>query len=277
MRSLAFLRCPNCTQSKLSFQLQNPDTITQIHCRNCGYAPPIRQGIPDFRKKTSVGSCKVHPSQRLMNSYFFALLYESFFWRPLHTLIGSGISVRQELKEIFALGGSLEPHTIIDMAAGTGHYAREFSIKYSQAVVIGFDISLNMLLRGQKLIRQHRLTNNFLILGDIYRLPFDDESADWINCGGALHLFTNLDPIWKEVSRVLKPGGVFTGMTISLSPGPLGRVQKHMMRAKKATFFYPEHLAKSFNMHNLKLLKFKLHRMVLLFSAVKTPRKVMLS
>jgi ubiquinone/menaquinone biosynthesis C-methylase UbiE len=264
-----YLRCPNCAKSGQLRLIPNSLNIRQASCRSCGNILPVYRGIPEFAKHIPLVYSDVRLPQKIMNSRLFAVLYESPVWRPLHTLIGSGVSIKQEVKKIIDLAGSRAPYVIADLACGTGHYARELSRQYPEAFVYGLDISLNMLLQGLRLLRQKGYTHTLLFRGDIHLLPFDDESLDWANCGGALHLFSDLKPIWKEVSRVLKPGGVFTGMAIAKSGGMLGKVQKIIMNREKTTFFYPEHLSIELSTFKLSSFRYKLHGIVLLFSAVK--------
>ena len=125
---------------------------------------------------------------------------------------------------------------ILDLACGTGHYARAFANVNPKAVVYGVDISLSMLTHARMLARQKSLKQIVFLRGDIYRLPFDDQCVDWVHCGGALHLFADLRPIWTEIARVIKPGGVFTVMTIALARGLIGKLQQRIMKQGHAIF-----------------------------------------
>lgn len=60
--------------------------------------------------------------------------------------------------------------------------------------------------RGEKKARQKNLHNIHLIVADVNRLPFRDESIDYVVSRYTLH-HTNLDESLSEVSRILKPGG----------------------------------------------------------------------
>ena len=137
------------------------------------------------------------------------------------------------------------------------------------ATIYAIDISPGMLARGRQLARQKGLSHIFFLRGDIYHLPFDDNSLDWIHCGGALHLFSHLKPVWKEVFRVLTPRGQFSAMTVAMARGGIGRIQRHMMARGKATFFRPEQLGADLESAGFVSFRFSLHRNTLLFAALK--------
>ncbi len=267
----AHLCCPNCTRvGKIVFfpDLWNVQLAT---CGFCGYKLRVHSGIPDFAEHLPLADPKLKPAQKLMHSRFFASIYETPIWRPLHTRIGSGISMEQEVQEVLAASGTVSARAVADLACGTGHYARAFAQKLPEARVYGLDISLNMLVKGGKLAQRERLTNIVFLRGDIHRLPFDDKSVENVNCGGALHLFPDVRPIWREVSRVLKPGGVFTGMTIASVSGIIGRMQRWVVGRGRATFFHPDQLGADLSAVGLYSYMYRQHRVLLLFRAAKDP------
>jgi SAM-dependent methyltransferase len=263
------LRCPKC--GRAGKVIIDPDfwDIERANCRFCNYKLPVYDGIPDFAEHITLIDPKLSPAQKLMNSFLVAYLYESPIWRPLHTRIGSGISLEKEVQEVLELSGAAPVHQVADLACGTGYYARAFARRFPEALVYGLDISLNMLSRGRRVARRQGLKTIMFLRGDIYLLPFDDNSLDRINCGGTLHLFSNLTPIWREVFRVLKPGGVFTAMTITLARGVIRKVQQSIVDRNRATFFQPDQLAADLSAAGLSSFKCMQHRVSLIFRAVK--------
>lgn len=240
-----------------------------MKCGLCGHILTMHDGIPDLAEHLLLDDPGLSPSQKVMNSRFFASIYESPIWRPLHTLIGSGISMEKEVKEVLEMSGTSPINFMADLACGTGHYARAFARMSPEAHIYGMDISPSMLTQGRKLARRQGLTTIMFLRGDINSLPFDDNSLDRVNCGGALHLFNDLATIWQEISRVLKPGGVFTAMTLSITCGTIRRLQQWLVDHGRATFFHPHQLATSLRTVGFSSFKHMQHGVSLLFCAVK--------
>ena len=47
--------------------------------------------------------------------------------------------------------------------------------------------------------------------GDVGTLPFEDSSFDALLSLNGFHAFPDKEAAWKEINRVLKPGGIFCG------------------------------------------------------------------
>ena len=265
-----FLRCPNCHRAGEIFFDPDSVDIQQAMCRFCGRRLSVFGGIPDFAEHIDFTETKLGRAQKLMNSKIFASIYETLIWRRLHTRVGSGMSVEREVQEVLEMSGTDSAQVVADLACGTGHYARAFARKLPDALIYGLDISLSMLNQGRKKAQREGLTTITFLRGDIYQLPFENESVDWVNCSGTLHLFPNLAPIWREISRILRPSGVFTAMTITLVPGLIYKVQKRLMDRGHATFFCPHQLGNDLNAVGLSSFQYTQHRVSLIFRAVKT-------
>ena len=87
------LRCPSCDETGSICFLPGFWATQRVCCGFCGHELAVYGTIPDFASHVALKETHVGPAQRLMNSKIFALLYESPLWRPLHTRIGSGISM----------------------------------------------------------------------------------------------------------------------------------------------------------------------------------------
>jgi len=264
------LRCPQCAIGGNIVLDSKTSRIDKAFCSNCGHNLPVHDGIPDFASHIPLTDPRLRPIQKLNQSPVFSAFYESAIWRAFLTRLGSGISMKAELDRVLSLAGNGPIETVADLACGTGHYARAFSRKFPEALIYGLDISLSMLAQGQKVARRNALTSIFFLRGDIYRLPFEDRSIDHVNCCGALHLFSNVRPIWREISRILRPGGVLTGWTLYLKPGPEERFQRRMMDKGLASFFQPDQLGVDLKQAGLTHFHCERERLWLIFSATKT-------
>lgn len=69
-----------------------------------------------------------------------------------------------------------------------------------------------------------RSTPIVAVRGDIGRLPFATGSVDAIHAGAAIHCWPNPQAGMAEISRVLRPGGVFVASTFLTPLAPLGEI-----------------------------------------------------
>ncbi|PPD68120.1 hypothetical protein GOBAR_DD35001 [Gossypium barbadense] len=105
---------------------------------------------------------------------------------------------------------------IVDASCGSGMFTRLFAKSGLFSQVIALDYSENMLRQCYEFIEQEE---NFpkekvtLVRADISRLPFESSSIDAVHAGAALHCWPSPSTAVAEISRVLRPGGVFVATT----------------------------------------------------------------
>ncbi len=105
----------------------------------------------------------------------------------------------------------IAPAVIVDAGAGTGHASRELTRRFGKARVIALDVSPAMLRQAA---RQQRLWHRFdRLCADAARLPLADASVDLIYSNLMLQWCDDLDAVFAEVRRVLRPHGLFTFST----------------------------------------------------------------
>ncbi len=138
-------------------------------------------------------------------------LYESRLWRrnPLLALL-MGLGFEAEYRIVSAALRLPGDALVLDLACGTGIYARRLAVEASAGRVIGLDLSRPMLRRARDLLRSEGLENLELVQGDARMLPFADARFDAVNCSGALHLLGSPSHALAEMARVLGPGGRLT-------------------------------------------------------------------
>jgi demethylmenaquinone methyltransferase / 2-methoxy-6-polyprenyl-1,4-benzoquinol methylase len=103
---------------------------------------------------------------------------------------------------------------ILDIACGTGDLAFEAIKQIPGAEVTGSDITLPMLDLFRKKIEKRGLKMK-VEEGDVEDLKYPDNSFDAVTIGFATRNFTNLDIAFREIHRVLKPGGVFINLELA--------------------------------------------------------------
>ncbi|EEE66113.1 hypothetical protein OsJ_22149 [Oryza sativa Japonica Group] len=110
---------------------------------------------------------------------------------------------------------------LLDVSCGSGLFTRKFAKSGSYSAVIALDFSENMLCQCYEFIQQDDTlvnTNLALVRADISRLPFASSSIDAIHAGAAIHCWPSPSNAVAEISRVLRPGGVFVATTFLSSP-----------------------------------------------------------
>jgi malonyl-CoA O-methyltransferase len=106
----------------------------------------------------------------------------------------------------------LQPTTVLDLGAGTGHASRELKRRYPSAQVIALDSSLAMLRASAP---QQRFLRRFApVCGDAHRLPVRSQSFDLVLSNLLLEWCHEPDAVFGEVARVLRPKGLFTFTTV---------------------------------------------------------------
>ncbi|MCS6852022.1 MAG: class I SAM-dependent methyltransferase [Gemmataceae bacterium] len=94
---------------------------------------------------------------------------------------------------------------LLDAACGNGRYAR-FLVRRADAdaLVVAFDLSLNMLRRARRRVGSDRVR---FAAADVTRLPYADGIFDAIVCGWVLEHLPDPRPGLRELARVSRPGG----------------------------------------------------------------------
>lgn len=109
------------------------------------------------------------------------------------------------------------PHTIADLATGTGDLARAIQKKLPHADLTGVDFLPEMLgLARRKGVRR-------VVLADAMKLPFDDECFDCVTIGFGLRNLENCSAALTEMWRVLNAKGHLLVLEFSLPTTPILR------------------------------------------------------
>lgn len=101
--------------------------------------------------------------------------------------------------------------TVIDLGSGAGNdcfIARAET--GATGKVIGIDFTPAMIEKARMNAEKLGLNNVEFRLGDIEKMPVTSNSADVIVSNCVLNLVPNKDAVFKEIYRVLKPGGHFS-------------------------------------------------------------------
>lgn len=112
----------------------------------------------------------------------------------------------------------IKPNTILDIGAGTGYCARGLVRRYPRAHTLLVDLSPLMLAyaRGQ---RPHWRSRQRYVCADAEALPVRDSSIDFVFSSLTFQWCNDLDRVFTECHRVLKPNGLL--LFSSLGPDTL--------------------------------------------------------
>jgi ubiquinone/menaquinone biosynthesis C-methylase UbiE len=94
--------------------------------------------------------------------------------------------------------------TILDLGSGTGYLAVEIARKSPGLQVYGIDLSRQMV----RIARRHAkgVDNARFVFGNAAKLPFEDNSIDFVISTGASHHWKTPRLVFDECYRVLKTG-----------------------------------------------------------------------
>jgi demethylmenaquinone methyltransferase / 2-methoxy-6-polyprenyl-1,4-benzoquinol methylase len=107
---------------------------------------------------------------------------------------------------------------LLDIATGTGVVARAAAeVTNDGRDIVGLDPSIGMLTAG----RAKRMFRNVQAASE--DLPFAGASFDMITVGFALRHFADLDRVFGECARVLRPGGRLLILEITAPGSPVAR------------------------------------------------------
>jgi arsenite methyltransferase len=98
--------------------------------------------------------------------------------------------------------------TILDLGSGAGFDAL-LAVKSigPEGRVIGIDMTPEMIEKARKNATNHNAPNAEFRLGEIEHLPVGDDTIDVVLSNCVINLSPDKEVVYKEIFRVLKPGG----------------------------------------------------------------------
>ncbi len=105
---------------------------------------------------------------------------------------------------------------VLDLACGTGGLSRR--LQADDRTVVGMDSSMSNLHHAEE------TGDGPWVVGNVDHVPFADNSFDAVVTSLGLGVTANRGRLLSEVTRVLRPGGVFAALMPSLRPVTAGDV-----------------------------------------------------
>jgi len=115
----------------------------------------------------------------------------------------------------------MQPERILDLGSGTGQCIPDLFARYKKAQVVALDIALPMLEHARK--RGRWLRKPHCVCADAECLPFADSSFDLVFSNLMLQWCVELEAVFAELQRVLRPGGLL--LFTSFGPDTLGELR----------------------------------------------------
>ena len=189
--------CPGCKAGKLNMQHtavsdQAAEDISEAElvCDKCNQTYPVSNHIPRFVKSDNYAGSfgyqwNIHAKTQLDSHTGLKISENRFFYV-------TGWS--REMKGQLILEAGSGAGRFTEVLLGTG--AEVFSLDYSSAV------DANWANNGDK-------TNLNLFQGDIFNIPFAEQTFDKVMCLGVLQHTPDPEKAFKSLARQVKPGGEF--------------------------------------------------------------------
>ena len=238
------LICPNCGHDSLESR------YSSLVCSACRREYSEHKGAVDMAPPYISPQ---NPTQRVMESAFYAKYYESFM-RPKLTSVVSTRSLDHEY-ELSTKYLELESGSrVLDVACGTANFSRHFakhaaSQGLEDVHVVGVDLSIAMLERAHAYVQREGLGQSVCLMrGDATKLPLHRSSFDRLHCAAALHFMSDPDEALSQFARVLSPDGVCVLTTFVRGRGRVRRLLKSLMqRPTGFGWFEPDDLTRRLN------------------------------
>ena len=135
-----------------------------------------------------------------------------------------------------------EPERVLDVGAGTGRGSALLKKRYAKAQVVAVDLALPMLRAAKS--HMSWLKPFVRVCAEATALPFPDHSVDVLHSNLCFQWIDDLQALFGECTRVLKPGGMLVFSTFG--PDTLKE-----LRAAWAQADQQPHVSRFLDMHDL--------------------------
>lgn len=137
---------------------------------------------------------------------------------------------------------TVDADIVIDLGSATCGALRALSKRFRRARVVSVDVAHSMLRAGRA--KRSWWMKSSYVQASAATLPFHDQSVDVIFANMLLPWVDNPAPVFSEIARVLRRGGVFA--FASLGPDSLQEISRAWRRVDTSA-----HVNRFLDMHNL--------------------------
>jgi SAM-dependent methyltransferase len=207
--------------------------VDRYECQACARRYPIIAGIPDFRlfsdryisleddraKGLRLAEVAQHASFEELVRFYYSITPEvpddlaGHYTRHHLAGVGRGEGVLQRLTA-YGFSEALQPDSSgLDLGCGTGGFVAVAATHGMKGV--GLDIAFRWLVIGRKRLEELGQADIPLVCACAEHLPFADHVFDWVTAEGLLEHTHTQDEIFREATRVRRPGGPFAARTVN--------------------------------------------------------------
>ena len=200
MEWIDLLRCPR-TGGKL--QLDSDAKTVLVEHSDITY--PVIDGVVDFcgstRDKVSMAYDKV------ADRYDAILTRPRMLTRICNTVVWGFSDDRTYADTVLSYLPSEFEGVLLDVPVGTGVFTSPFYAKFPKAIIIGVDLSMNILKTAAERFERDGLKNVFLLRADAANLPLRNDAVDLVLSMNGWHVFADKQRTAAEIARVLRKQG----------------------------------------------------------------------
>jgi ubiquinone/menaquinone biosynthesis C-methylase UbiE len=179
-----------------------------VRCLGCSSRYPVNEGLIDF----GVEPAKPSPLQQALELPWVARSWDRYFRPALDTMLSLSVVDREsEYQATRAMLGRVTG-TLVDLGCGAGAFLLRLAKDFSEARVVGADMSRPMVEEAMALARENAIGADF-VRAQVPPLPFLDHSLAAIVASGVVHYLEEVETLFAEVRRTLKPQGRFIAST----------------------------------------------------------------
>ena len=115
---------------------------------------------------------------------------------------------RFEIRWMKRKGPLAEGSKVLEVGCGRGAGARLINESYRPSLLHALDLDVRMVLKAKTFLSHRNEGNVSLSVGDVFYLPFKDNSMDAVFDFGVLHHVSDWRGAVREIARVVKIGGL---------------------------------------------------------------------
>lgn len=214
---LALIRCPACGQALEPVAALAPQLDIQqgnLRCIGCDASYPVLRGIPHLYLNDERWAPKAREAQGWVDFHKERGIYEQpedavdlkvpYFPEEPWITVARSFDIALEELTLFLKPGM----TVLDLGAGRGWAAKQFALRGCEVVALDIASDENVGLGRAWALMKHANVCFDPVIADGERLPLLPGAFDLVFCAATLHHTSNLPLFMRNISRVLKPGGL---------------------------------------------------------------------